>query len=212
MYSSRPSTGSSAPAITRGRISMARPAASSISCRSPGTRPAREWGMAPGFDRRDHDGVTRRVRHECMFCHNAYPEVGGAAVCRTGASQAFPQQLPEGIGCQRCHGPGADHVRRRHARRTCGRDPRGDREPGTARRAAAQGHLLRAATCSRPWPFRARGVSAATSSRSVPASRSPTTRAARHHEKNLPRADRFEINHHPYRLNRAAASARASGG
>jgi hypothetical protein len=28
---------------------------------------SRSWGMAPGYDRADHDGVTRRVRHECMF-------------------------------------------------------------------------------------------------------------------------------------------------
>src|SRR5437764_14371997 len=33
----------------------------------------KEWGMAPGYDRRDHEGVLRRARHECLFCHNAYP-------------------------------------------------------------------------------------------------------------------------------------------
>ena len=27
-------------------------------------------------------------------------------------NQTFPAQLPEGIGCQRCHGPGAEHVRK----------------------------------------------------------------------------------------------------
>ncbi|HKO54561.1 MAG TPA: hypothetical protein VJ276_01715, partial [Thermoanaerobaculia bacterium] len=63
----------------------------------------KSWGMAPGYDRPDHDGVSRRVRHECMFCHNAYPEI---AETRDGywRSQAFPRQLPEGTGCQRCHG------------------------------------------------------------------------------------------------------------
>ncbi|HEV7920421.1 MAG TPA: tetratricopeptide repeat protein [Thermoanaerobaculia bacterium] len=69
----------------------------------------KSWGMAPGYDRADHDGVSRRVRHECMFCHNAYPDL---AESRDGywRSQAFPKQLPEGIGCQRCHGPGAAHA------------------------------------------------------------------------------------------------------
>jgi predicted CXXCH cytochrome family protein len=69
----------------------------------------KSWGMAPGYDRPDHDGLSRRVRHECMYCHNAYPEIAGS---RDGfwRSQAFPKQLPEGIGCQRCHGPGAAHV------------------------------------------------------------------------------------------------------
>jgi Tfp pilus assembly protein PilF len=69
----------------------------------------RSWGMAPGFDRADHQGVLRRVRRECVFCHTAYPELpAGADVY--GASQTFPAELPEGIGCQRCHGPGAEHV------------------------------------------------------------------------------------------------------
>lgn len=69
------------------------------------------WGMAPGFDRPDHDGVTRRVRRECLACHAALPayESGGDA---RWAPQRFPEALGEGIGCQRCHGPGAEHVRR----------------------------------------------------------------------------------------------------
>ncbi len=69
----------------------------------------KSWGMAPGFDRPDHDGVLRRVRRECIFCHTSYPDVpaGGDAY---GAPQVFPAQLPEGVGCQRCHGPAAEHV------------------------------------------------------------------------------------------------------
>jgi predicted CXXCH cytochrome family protein len=69
----------------------------------------RSWGMAPGYDRPDHDGVGRRVRHECMFCHNAYPEAG-ASSDGYWRSQSFPSELPQGTGCQRCHGPGAEHV------------------------------------------------------------------------------------------------------
>ncbi|HUP63060.1 MAG TPA: tetratricopeptide repeat protein [Thermoanaerobaculia bacterium] len=69
----------------------------------------REWRMAPGYDRADHDGVTRRVRHECMFCHNAYPAVAKEPYSYW-RSQTFPEELPVGIGCQRCHGPGARHA------------------------------------------------------------------------------------------------------
>ncbi len=69
------------------------------------------WGMAPGFDRTDHDGVLRRVRRECMFCHNAYPDAAAGSDLHD-APQTYPEELPEGIGCQRCHGPGAEHVRR----------------------------------------------------------------------------------------------------
>jgi Flp pilus assembly protein TadD len=69
----------------------------------------RNWGMAPGFDRPDHEGVLRRVRRECVFCHTSYPDVPAAADAY-GAPQIFPAAMPEGIGCQRCHGPAAEHV------------------------------------------------------------------------------------------------------
>jgi tetratricopeptide (TPR) repeat protein len=65
--------------------------------------------MAPGFDRADHNGVLRRVRRECIFCHTSYPEMPAGADAY-GAPQVFPAQLPEGVGCQRCHGPAAEHV------------------------------------------------------------------------------------------------------
>ena len=60
----------------------------------------RSWGMAPGFDRPDHDGVLRRVRRECIFCHASYPDLPAGADAY-GAPQVFPARLPEGIGCQR---------------------------------------------------------------------------------------------------------------
>ncbi len=70
----------------------------------------RSWGMAPGFDRPDHLGLLRRARRECMFCHNAYPDVPADSDDHA-APHRFPEELPEGLGCQRCHGPGAAHSR-----------------------------------------------------------------------------------------------------
>jgi predicted CXXCH cytochrome family protein len=67
------------------------------------------WAMAPGFDRADNDGITRLVRRECLFCHNAYPEVSEGSDAHS-LPHVFPSSLPEGTGCQRCHGPGARHV------------------------------------------------------------------------------------------------------
>jgi tetratricopeptide (TPR) repeat protein len=66
--------------------------------------------MSPGYEGRDHAGVERRLRRECMFCHNAYPEVALGSDM-PGQPDLYPQQLPQGIGCQRCHGPGAAHLR-----------------------------------------------------------------------------------------------------
>ncbi len=69
------------------------------------------WAMNPGYDRPDHDDFRRRIRYDCFFCHNAYPDLGGAD--ESFYSNAFyPRRLPEGIDCQRCHGPGRTHVER----------------------------------------------------------------------------------------------------
>ena len=51
--------------------------------------------MSPGYDKPDHDDFRRLIPEDCLFCHNAYPR------------QDNP--LPEGIDCQRCHGPASDH-------------------------------------------------------------------------------------------------------
>src|SRR5205814_7280878 len=67
------------------------------------------WAMAPGYDRADNDGITRQVRRECLFCHNAYPDVEKGSY-QHWIPQRFPAALPEGTVCQRCHGPGAKHV------------------------------------------------------------------------------------------------------
>jgi len=67
------------------------------------------WGMSPGFDSR-HPQTRRVVSYECVFCHDGYPKVpSGSDV--PGADPVFTGDLPEGIDCQRCHGPGGQHIR-----------------------------------------------------------------------------------------------------
>jgi predicted CXXCH cytochrome family protein len=68
-----------------------------------------EWAMNPGHDR-DYALPPRAVAYECMFCHNAYPKIP-AGHDGPGSEPLFEGALPEGIGCERCHGDGADHVR-----------------------------------------------------------------------------------------------------
>jgi tetratricopeptide (TPR) repeat protein len=74
------------------------------------------WGMNPGFDNA-HPMTRRVIAYECMFCHNAYPEIPATAHRDLSASPVYGATLPEGIDCQRCHGPGAAHVK---AARTTG--------------------------------------------------------------------------------------------
>jgi hypothetical protein len=67
------------------------------------------WGMSPGYDRPAHPGFSRDLAYRCMFCHNAYPVLDPGHGDTEGES-VFPAKLPEGIDCERCHGPGAAHA------------------------------------------------------------------------------------------------------
>ncbi len=67
------------------------------------------WAMNPGYDRADYAGSVRPIYYECMACHNGYPKIPEGE--RKDVTQsAYLQPLPEGIDCQRCHGPGQNHV------------------------------------------------------------------------------------------------------
>src|SRR5580693_9035004 len=64
-----------------------------------------DWAMSPGYDWKGQKDFRRAITGECMFCHNGYPK-GDAGIERS----IFPKKLPQGIDCQRCHGPGRAHA------------------------------------------------------------------------------------------------------
>ncbi|MCB1020400.1 MAG: hypothetical protein KDC27_10755, partial [Acidobacteria bacterium] len=66
-------------------------------------------GMNPGYDKRNHYGFQRLIAFDCMFCHNGYPEMTVGADF-AGRRAAYEGRMPEGIDCQRCHGPGGPHL------------------------------------------------------------------------------------------------------
>jgi Tfp pilus assembly protein PilF len=66
------------------------------------------WALNPGYDSLTWP-TRRRVGYDCMFCHNAYPGTPPGHEY-AGAEPAFSGSLPQGIDCQRCHGPGQKHV------------------------------------------------------------------------------------------------------
>ena len=67
------------------------------------------WGMSPGHDQ-DFTLPVRTIAYECMFCHNSYPQIPGGHD-EPGSEPLYAGRLPEGIDCQRCHGPGSGHIR-----------------------------------------------------------------------------------------------------
>jgi len=67
------------------------------------------WAMNPGYDKSDQPNSRRKINYECMFCHNAYPNIP-AGHDQLRSEPLFTGALPEGIDCQRCHGPGRRHI------------------------------------------------------------------------------------------------------
>jgi predicted CXXCH cytochrome family protein len=67
------------------------------------------WAMNPGYDTVDYPYARRQIAYDCMFCHNAYPNTP-AGHDRMGDLPVYSGKLPEGIDCQRCHGPGQKHI------------------------------------------------------------------------------------------------------
>ena len=66
------------------------------------------WAMSPGFDS-PHPVTRRLASYECIFCHDGYPRIP-AGHDAPASEPVFSGDLPEGIDCQRCHGPGGNHV------------------------------------------------------------------------------------------------------
>ena len=64
------------------------------------------WGLSPGYEPEFHDRFERRVTHACLSCH------AGRAIPLAGEPDRFQDPLfaEESIGCERCHGPGEQHV------------------------------------------------------------------------------------------------------
>ena len=57
----------------------------------------------PGFDDDKNTRFSRKMGLECVACHNAYPDFV------LGSENKY-QHIPNGIDCERCHGPGDLHV------------------------------------------------------------------------------------------------------
>ena len=170
--------------------------------------------MAPGYDRRDHEGVMRRVGRECMFCHNAYPDVAEGSDAY-GARPVYPSKLPQGIGCQRCHGPGAEHVR--VALSNSNEDTRGESVRAAIVNPARLEPQLRDAVCDQCHLqpsvalFGVRRFGRADYSFVPGEPLSDYLVQMDVTEQGKRRSERFEINHHSYRLRQSRCFQESEG-
>jgi tetratricopeptide (TPR) repeat protein len=66
------------------------------------------WDLPPGFEDGRNVRFSREVGMECMSCHNAMPKADESAINKF-------ISIPDGIDCERCHGPGELHVKEKLA-------------------------------------------------------------------------------------------------
>lgn len=66
------------------------------------------WDLPPGFENGNNAFFSRKIGLECMSCHNSLPDFV------EGSENKF-NTVPNGIGCERCHGPGEIHVKEKEA-------------------------------------------------------------------------------------------------
>lgn len=63
-----------------------------------------KWDLPPGFEGGHNSRFSRMIGLECMTCHNAFPGF-------VQGSENKYNFVANGIDCERCHGPGAQHVK-----------------------------------------------------------------------------------------------------
>jgi predicted CXXCH cytochrome family protein len=164
------------------------------------------WAMSPGYDKSAHQDFRRLITEDCLSCHNGYPR---AQVTNDGNGPVFSGALPEGIDCQRCHGPGQGHVDAMQSldyeagRRAIVNPGRFDRERQLE--TCMQCHLE---STSGPLPFRIRRFERR------PFSYVPGTPLVDHfiyfdHAPGTGREDKFEIAGAAYRLRKSACFQRS---
>lgn len=68
----------------------------------------RGWEMSPGYEKGPALNLARPIEPECLGCHST------GVRPRAGTQNAYedPPFAESGVGCERCHGPGREHVAR----------------------------------------------------------------------------------------------------
>ena len=61
------------------------------------------WDLPPGFQGPNNSRFSRPIPLKCITCHNAMPAY-------VDGSENKYDDVPHGIDCERCHGPGSAHI------------------------------------------------------------------------------------------------------
>ena len=64
--------------------------------------------LPPGFEDGQNTRFSREIGLECMSCHNAHPNH------ESGSLNKY-NNIPQGIDCEKCHGPGEVHIKQKLA-------------------------------------------------------------------------------------------------
>ncbi len=96
----------------------------------------KRWDLAPGYPPKVHDRFDRKLLLQCVFCHAGLIDVDDLSNDQYGQ----PPFQEAAIGCERCHGPGAEHVAHQRKSPTAGQD-------GTICNPARLGPAEREAVC-----------------------------------------------------------------
>jgi predicted CXXCH cytochrome family protein len=68
----------------------------------------RLWEMTPAYQGSKHMPLNLPLAASCLDCHTSHPQTPFPG---TDDKYAEPLIAQDGIGCERCHGPGADHAK-----------------------------------------------------------------------------------------------------
>ncbi len=72
---------------------------------------AHEWRLAPGYENYAYPYLTRPAAPGCLTCHASALSVVAGTQNRYGS----PPFGEDGVACERCHGPGEEHMRKMRA-------------------------------------------------------------------------------------------------
>ncbi len=65
------------------------------------------WDASPGYEKEPYVRLNRAVEPSCLLCHTSQVR----PVLGTQNRYGDPPFLENGVSCERCHGPGSEHVR-----------------------------------------------------------------------------------------------------